>query len=264
MKQHKIAKTIWKSLIAIFLLAPLVVTFIYSFSERWIYIIPEGFTIKYYLQTLTNKQFLLGIVRGLIISVIPVIITNVCVLLALYVVIVYVPHMEKVVQILCLIPSTVNGIILATSILATYSGGNTIFANRIVMLAMIYCVFVMPMTYQGIRNSLYSVNTKGILEAAEMLGCRKFRGYITIVIPSVMHGLFNSALMCLSGLFGDFAIIKIIASSQYETAQSYLYRNRHTDTQALSAAVVILLLITLSINYVVHKSQNKKHERRSA
>ena len=116
----------------------------------------------------------------------------------------------------------------------------------------------MPVTYQGIRNSLYAVNTHAILEAAEMLGYRKIHSYITIVIPAILPGLSTSALMSFAGLFGDFAIIKIIASSQYETAQSYLYRNRATDTQALSAAVVILLILTGIINYVVNKSQNEK------
>ena len=95
-----------------------------------------------------------------------------------------------------------------------------------------------------------------LLEAAEMLGARRFHSFLTIVVPAILPGLCNSALMCLSGLFGDFAIIKIIASSQFETAQSYLYRNRAQDTQELSAAVVILLLITLLINYLVHKSQD--------
>lgn len=264
MKEQKLLKGIWKGIIAMFLLLPLLVTVIYSFAERWIYILPEGFTLKYYIQTLTNEKFLMGILRGLIISIIPVVITNVCILLALYLVIVYVPDLEKVVQIFCLIPSTVNGIILATSVLATYSGSNTIFANRIVMLCLIYCVFVMPMTYQGIRNSLYSVNTLGLLEAAEMLGSKKFHSFVTIVVPAILPGLFNSALMTLSGLFGDFAIIKIIASSQYETAQSYLYRNRNTDAQALSASIVILLIITLAINYTVHRSQHNKKGKRKA
>ena len=149
-----------------------------------------------------------------------------------------------------------NGIILATSVLGTYAGTNTLLANRIVILSFIYCVFIMPMTYQGLRNSLYAVNTRGLLEAAEMLGARRFHSFLTIVVPAILPGLCNSALMCLSGLFGDFAIIKIIASSQFETAQSYLYRNRAQDTQELSAAVVILLLITLLINYLVHKSQD--------
>ena len=256
MNQHTLPKAIWKTIVAVFLLMPLVVTVVYAFSARWVHILPEGFTLHYIAATLTNQKFLLGIGRGLLFSFVPVVITNVSVLLALYVVIVYLPGLEKVVQLLCLIPTTLNGIILATSVLGTYAGTNTLLANRIVMLSFIYCVFIMPMTYQGLRNSLYAVNTRGLLEAAEMLGARRFHSFLTIVVPAILPGLCNSALMCLSGLFGDFAIIKIIASSQFETAQSYLYRNRAQDTQELSAAVVILLLITLLINYLVHKSQD--------
>ena len=256
MNQHTLPEAIWKTIVAVFLLMPLVVTVVYAFSARWVHILPEGFTLHYIAATLTNQKFLLGIGRGLLISFVPVVITNVSVLLALYVVIVYLPGLEKVVQLLCLIPTTLNGIILATSVLGTYAGTNTLLANRIVMLSFIYCVFIMPMTYQGLRNSLYAVHTRGLLEAAEMLGARRFHSFLTIVVPAILPGLCNSALMCLSGLFGDFAIIKIIASSQFETAQSYLYRNRAQDTQELSAAVVILLLITLLINYLVHKSQD--------
>ena len=69
--------------------------------------------------------------------------------------------------------------------------------------------------------------------------------------------------MSFAGLFGDFAIIKIIASSQFETAQSYLYRNRATDTQALSAAVVILLIITGTINYFVNRKNNRNGREKS-
>lgn len=262
MRKYRGLALLWKIIIAVFLMIPLVVTFIYSFAERWVNILPEGFTLDYYVKTLANKQFIMGIFRGMVISAVPVLITNLSVLLALYVVIVYMPKMEKYVQIFCLIPTTINGIIMATSVLSTYSGSSTILSNRIVMLVFIYCIFVMPMTYQGIRNSLYAVNTPAILEAAEMLGYRKFHSFLTIVVPAILPGLCTSALMSFAGLFGDFAIIKIIASSQYETAQSYLYRNRSTDTQALSAAVVILLLITLLINYIVHRGQNGEKGKR--
>lgn len=251
-------------LAGIFLLLPLIVTLIYSFSERWVTVLPEGFTLNYYIDALTNQEFLMGIFRGILISLVPVVLTNISVLLALYVVIVYLPEMEKAVQIFCLIPSTINGIIVATSVLGTYAGTGTILANRIVMLSFIYCIFIMPMTYQGIRNSLYAVNTRGLLEAAQMLGYRKFHGYVKIIIPAILPGLTSSALMSFAGLFGDFSIIKIIASSQYETAQSYLYRNRNTDTQALSASVMILLLITLAINYAVNRSHSDRKGRKVA
>ena len=259
MKEHKLLRVFWEILLGAFLLMPLIVTLIYSFVKRWTGVLPEGLTLQYYLAAVTNQSFLLGIFRGLVISALPVLLTNISILLALYVALVYLPSMEKWIQIFCLLPTTINGIIVATSVLSLYAGSGTILANRIVMLTLI-----MPVTYQGIRNSLYAVNMKGILEAAQMLGCGKFYSFMVIVVPSILPGVCGSALMSLAGLFGDFAIIKIIASSQFETAQAYLYRNRSTDAQSLSASVVILLLITLLINYSVHRSQNRKKERREA
>lgn len=161
--------------------------------------------------------------------------------------------MEKYIQVCCIIPTTINGIILATSILSTYAGSGTIFSNRIIMLMFTYCIFCLPLTYQGIRNSLYAVNTKTLLEAASILGANKFYGFLKIIVPTVLPGLMNTALISFSALFGDFAIIKIIASSQYETVQTYLYKNRNTDLQSFSAGVVILLVLTMIINLTVHK-----------
>lgn len=43
-----------KFIVAVFLMLPLIVTLIYSFSERWVTLLPDGFTIKYYIKTITN------------------------------------------------------------------------------------------------------------------------------------------------------------------------------------------------------------------
>ena len=121
------------------------------------------------------------------------------------------------------------------------------------MLVCVYCIFCLPLTFQGIRNSLFAVNTRKLLEAAAILGAKEFLAYIKIVIPSILPGIMNTALICFAGLFGDFAMIKMIASSQYETVQTYLYKNRTTDVQMFSSGVSIILLITLCLNLAMHK-----------
>ena len=232
MKKNHIPGVIWQVIVAIFLLLPLTVSFIYSFAGRWTSILPQNLTFRFYLDKFKDSTFFL---------------------LTLFAVIVYFPKMEKYIQVCCIIPTTINGIILATSILSTYAGSGTIFSNRIIMLMFTYCIFCLPLTYQGIRNSLYAVNTKTLLEAASILGANKFYGFLKIIVPTVLPGLMNTALISFSALFGDFAIIKIIASSQYETVQTYLYKNRNTDLQSFSAGVVILLVLTMIINLTVHK-----------
>ena len=254
MKKNKLLENMWIILCAIYLILPLGVTLIYSFSSSWVAIMPSGFTLEFYIDKLTDSAFFMGILRGVAAAAVPVIVTNICILLALFAIIVYFPKLEKYMQMICIIPTTINGIILATSVLSTYAGGNTIFSNRIIMLMCTYCIFCFPLTYQGIRNSLYAVNTKRLLEASSILGASEFYGFVRIVVPAVLPGLMNTALISFAGLFGDFAIIKIIASSQFETVQTYLYRNRSADTQAFSAGVVIVLILTMLINLAAHKA----------
>ena len=185
---------IWQVIVAIFLLLPLTVSFIYSFAGRWTSILPQNLTFRFYLDKFKDSTFFLGILRGIFISALPVILVNIIILLTLFAGIVYFPKMEKYIQVCCIIPTTINGIILATSILSTYAGSGTIFSNRIIMLMFTYCIFCLPLTYQGIRNSLYAVNTKTLLEAASILGANKFYGFLKIIVPTVLPGLMNMHL----------------------------------------------------------------------
>ena len=154
MKKNRMLGVIWQVIVAIFLLLPLTVSFIYSFAGRWTSILPQNLTFRFYLDKFKDSTFFLGILRGIFISALPVILINIIILLTLFAVIVYFPKMEKYIQVCCIIPTTINGIILATSILSTYAGSGTIFSNRIIMLMFTYCIFCLPLTYQGIRNSL--------------------------------------------------------------------------------------------------------------
>lgn len=140
---------IWQVIVAIFLLLPLTVSFIYSFAGRWTSILPQNLTFRFYLDKFKDSTFFLGILRGIFISALPVILVNIIILLTLFAVIVYFPKMEKYIQVCCIIPTTINGIILATSILSTYAGSGTIFSNRIIMLMFTYCIFCLPPDLSG-------------------------------------------------------------------------------------------------------------------
>ena len=54
MNQHTLPKAVWKTIVAVFLLMPLVVTVVYAFSTRWVHILPEGFTLHYIAATLDS------------------------------------------------------------------------------------------------------------------------------------------------------------------------------------------------------------------
>lgn len=100
---------IWQVIVAIFLLLPLTVSFIYSFAGRWTSILPQNLTFRFYLDKFKDSTFFLGILRGIFISALPVILVNIIILLTLFAVIVYFPKMENTFRsvVLFRLPSTV-------------------------------------------------------------------------------------------------------------------------------------------------------------
>ncbi|KAI4442016.1 ABC transporter permease subunit [Schaedlerella arabinosiphila] len=258
MKRKKTFPYVVLTLTCIFLLIPFLATLVYSFTVGWTKLLPAGWTLKYWGQAFTEPELWPAILRGVLISIPPILICNVVVILALYTSVVYYPKLEKYIQAICMVPNSLKGVIIAIPVLALYAGTPTIFSNRMVMLVCIYSISILPFVYQGIRNNLHGINVTQLLEAAEILGAGKLYAFVRIVLPSMLSGILVSSLLALSTVFGDFAIIKIIAGNKFETVQMLLYNSRVIVLQYQCVIVIIMFTATLVISQTVFRFQNKK------
>ncbi len=256
MRQTKTSKFImW--IIAVYLLLPLFLTFIYSMYTEWNDIFPRGFTLKYYVQLFSDGQFWIALLRTVMIAFVPVVLVVGMLLLVMYVTTVYHPEWDRYVNILCTMPYAIQGIILPISIISLYSGAPGILSNRIFLLILTYCIVILPYMYQGIKNSLSTIDVKRVLEAAQLLGASKFYAFFKIVVPSILTSILIASLLSIAIVFGDFAIVNIIAGSYYTTAQVYLYRNLSTSGQFVSSIIVVLFLVTLAISIFAFKKKKE-------
>lgn len=244
-------------LISLYLIIPLVLTFLYSLFNDWTKAVPTGFTFQYYGELFSDSIFLISLGRTLIISILPIIITGIVVLLAMFVIIVYQPKLEKYIQILCMMPYALQGIILATSLISIYADSNAFLSNRIVMLIAAYCVIILPYMYQGIKNGITGVDAVNLIEAAEVLGVTKIYAFFRIIVPNILSGLTVSAMLSMSMIFGDFAIVNILAGGQFQTTQVYLQKKLAQSGQVSSATIMILFICTLIISGIVFFAKKK-------
>ncbi len=258
MKRKKKFPYIVLTLACIFLLIPFIATLLYSFTVGWTKLMPSGWTLKYWGQAFTEPDLWPAVLRGVLISIPPILICNVVVILALYTSVVHYPKLEKYIQMICMVPNSLKGVTIAIPILALYAGTPTVFSNRMVMLVCIYSISILPFVYQGIRNNLHGINVRQLLEAAEILGAGKLYAFIRIILPNMLSGILVSSLLALSIVFGDFAIIKIIAGNKFETIQMLLYNSRLIVLQYQCVIVIIMFTATLIISQIVFKFQNKK------
>ena len=239
MKKSKTGSGVILGVIGIYLMIPLLFTFIYSMFSEWMDVMPTGFTLRAYAEIFSDGAFWMSIGRTIVISILPIILCTLAVLLAMYVVVVYCPWLDKYMKILCTMPYAIQGVILPISVLALYADAPEPFSNRIFMLTSTYCIVVLPYVYQGIRNNLNGMNASRLIEAAQMLGAGRFYAFFHIVVPNIISGVMVSAMLAMAIVFGDFVVINTMAGNYFPTAQMYLYDVMKKSSQRTCAIIIV-------------------------
>lgn len=244
-------------LIAIYLVTPFLATFVYSLFTEWTTVLPHGFTLRNYTALFADSNFWMAIGRTLILCVISVLATIVLLLLAMYPVTVINRRLSSAMQFICMVPYALQGVILSISIISLYAGADGPLSNRMLMLFGAYSILVLPYIYQGIRNSLNAIDAKLLIQAAEVLGCSRFRAYVQVVLPNIFSGILVSSLLAESIVFGDFVLANNIAGNNYENVSVYLNENMYTSSGMASAIVVIIFAVVFLVTGLMLKLQKK-------
>lgn len=255
-QKTSLAGKIFLGAVALYLLIPFAVTLVYSLFVEWTDILPSGFTLRNYVELFSNTTFWMSIGRTLILCIVSVIITIVLILAAMYVVVAVNRKLAGVMQFLCMIPYALQGVILSFGIISLYTGTGTILSNRLFMLFGAYTILVLPYIYQGIRNALNSIDAEMLIQAAEMLGCGRFRAYVQVVLPNILSGILVSSLLAESIIFGDFVLANNIAGTNYQNIQVFLQANMDVSSGLSSAIVVVIFVVVALVTAVVLKLQN--------
>lgn len=104
------------------MLIPILATFIYSISSRWgATILPDGFTFDWYIKLLTDPRFLQAFGRSLFIGLSALALSVVLILPAIFVVFYYFPKLDKLMNILILLPFAVPPVVSSVGLLQLYA-----------------------------------------------------------------------------------------------------------------------------------------------
>ena len=247
-------------LAAVYLLLPFAATLIYSLFTDWSSILPRGFTLRNYTNLFSDPEFWSSMGNTLVLCAVSVLLTIFLLLMAMYVVLVINRRLGRVMQFVCMIPYALQGVILSISVISLYANAPGVLSNRILMLFGAYTILVLPYIYQGIRNSLNTINATMLIQAAELLGCGSFRAYMTVVLPTVLPGILVSALLAESIVFGDFVLSNNIAGNNYQNIQVFLNRRMFTSSGLASAIVVVIFLVVFIITGLVLKFQKDQQK----
>ena len=76
MKKSKRGSGVILGVIGIYLMLPLLFTFIYSMFSEWMDVMPTGFTLRAYAEIFSDGAFWMSIGRTIVISILPIILRS--------------------------------------------------------------------------------------------------------------------------------------------------------------------------------------------
>ncbi len=103
-----------------------------------------------------------------------------------------------------------------------------------------------------------SITDQRLYEAAETLGARKFKTFLTVTLPSVKYGLISAIFVCFTASFTDFGAPQAIGGKFNVLATDIYKQVIGQQNLSMGATVGILLTIPALIAFAVDRFVDRK------
>lgn len=255
----KVVVTLILSLFALYYLSPLLATFFYASSTSWEKsILPDDFTLQWFVQLLSDSAFLFAVGRSLLLASLMSLVVFVILVPTMIWIHLYFPRWDQTLQKIVLLPYAIPGVILVTALLRTYSKSN--IPMFFVLLGALF-ISMLPIVYLGISNQMKLVNMKELVEAAETLGVPMFPIIRSVLIPNLKVGTTLVSLMVFSSVFGEYMLTNLLIGGRFETLRIYMLRRMNENGHVASAVMILYFLFLLATAFSIfyfNKKQTKK------
>jgi putative spermidine/putrescine transport system permease protein len=236
------------------MLIPIVATLVYSLSSRWgATIVPDGFTFDWYIKLLTDLRFLQAFGRSLFICIASLLLSVILILPAVFVVFYYFPKLDRVMNIVILLPFAVPPVVSSVGLLQLYADSEISLIGTPWILIGTYFTIALPFMYRAISNSFEAINLHDLMDAAHLLGASTTKAFLLIILPNLKKGLMASLFLSFSFLLGEFVFANILVGTRYETLQIYLYNMRQTSGHFTSALVMTYFLFIFLLTWLASR-----------
>ena len=246
--RRHLVSVLWRGAIAVillFLLAPIIVIVIGSFSNvAYVVFPPTGFSVRWYVAYFTSREFLESTLLSARLGAMVMVISSVIgVMTALALSAMRQPVME-VMRAVLVAPLVVPGIVVGIAMLFYFFGigmGNT-FASLIIA----HVVLTLPFVVLIVLAALESLD-RSLEEAAMGLGAGRIRTVLTITLPLIKGNVFAAGIFAFIISFDELVVTLFLASPRQTTLPVRIYQYIEFTSDPSIAAVSTLLIVVTTI-----------------
>jgi len=262
MKSGAAWRTIVISLFLLFMIVPVIATFIFSISTRWDRTLwPEGLTLEWWQAVTSRGLFMLTLKNSFLASIATMLCLLVLVTPTAYWMKLRVPKSKPIVEMMTTFSFGVPGVVLALALIRFYSKVPLPIINHPAILVAACMVLSLPFMYRPVVNALEAIDFRVLTEAAQSLGANGWDVLVRVIIPNIMPGIISGCLLVFSTVFAEYTLTNLLVGTRFKTFPIYLVEYTRQDGRQASALAVISFVVawvtSLLIIWVTSKGGQK-------
>lgn len=228
--------------VGLFLMLPLLVVMLFSFSERSFFTFPPtGFSLRWYVAAWESNLFLAPAMRSLVLAVLSTAIAAALALPAALGVRRLSPgRWRGAVEFVCLSPLIVPALIIGIALL--YAFNRVRLLDTFGALLASHVLIVFPFMFRALLTSALALRPS-LLEASEILGAPPAMTLRRVVLPALVPGLVAGAIFAVIVSLDQFTVSLFVTQSEQVVLPVALYKYLFDVNDPVAAAVSTALVV---------------------
>lgn len=155
------------------------------------------------------------------------------------------PKLKRIVELICLIPLAIPGIVIVVGIAPLYRWISINVTESPISLSLVYSMLILPYTYRSLSASLDASDIHTLSEAARTLGASTARTMTGIIMPTLRTGILNGSFIAIALVLGEFTISNLLNFKTFQVVIAQIGRTSGNVAVAVSLASIIFVLILI-------------------
>jgi putative spermidine/putrescine transport system permease protein len=233
-------------LFLLYLLLPMLAPVVYSFSQMWLGLLPEGFTLAWYRRILQDPRYLEAILLSLRVALLAVLLN-----VAVGVPTAYVAHTwtgrvgEGLRRLLQVLPLLVPPLVVGLGFLLAFNRPPLALSGTFWIVVFGHAALGFPFFFRTVYAGLAGIEVRLLMEAAQASGAGLLARMRYVLLPNLLPAVLSGSLVAFAISMGEFEVTSMVAGFGTVTLPLLLFQSLREDFRAASAVASVLLYTTL-------------------
>ncbi len=241
------------ALVYLFLLAPIFVVVIVSFSDHaYLVFPPKVLSLRWYYKFFTDADFVRSLNTSIVLGAVTAAVSSVMGVLASIALVKYRFRGRDFLNSLFLSPLMFPSIVLAIAMVVFYA--KLRLSGTFWSLVCAHVVVTVPFVIRTVSATLYGFDDT-LLEAAANLGASPWRAFHRVMLPLIRGGVIAGAVFAFIISFDELVVTLFIASPRMTTLPVKIFNYiEYTSDPTLAAISSILIVVTFIVGALLPRS----------